>query len=61
MLDWSSCPAAERDPARMSGACVFKGTRVPITAFFENLQDDASVRQFVEWFPGVIGSSEGCS
>ena len=37
----------------MSGAWVFKGTRVPIAALFENLEDDASVQQFVEWFPGV--------
>ena len=53
MIDWSSCPAVERDPARMSGAWVFKGTRVPIAALFENLEDDASVHQFLEWFPGV--------
>jgi len=53
MIDWSSCRATERDPARMSGAWVFKGTRVPIAALFENLEDDASVHQFVEWFPGV--------
>ena len=53
MIDWSSCPSVERDPARMSGAWVFKGTRVPIAALFENLEDDASVHQFLEWFPGV--------
>ena len=53
MIDWSSCPAVERDPARMSGAWVFRGTRVPIAALFENLEDDASVHQFIEWFPGV--------
>ena len=53
MIDWSSCPATERDPARMSGAWVFKDTRVPIAALFENLEDDASVHQFLEWFPGV--------
>jgi uncharacterized protein (DUF433 family) len=53
MIDWSSCPAVERDPARMSGAWVFRGTRVPIAALFENLEDDASVHQFLEWFPGV--------
>ncbi len=53
MIDWSTCTAAERDPARMSGAWVFKGTRVPIAALFENLEDDASVLQFIEWFPGV--------
>ena len=53
MIDWSSCPAVERDPVRVSGAWVFKGTRVPVAALFENLEDDASVQQFVEWFPGV--------
>jgi len=37
----------------MSGAWVFKGTGVPIAALFENLEDDASVHQFLEWFPGV--------
>jgi uncharacterized protein (DUF433 family) len=53
MIDWSSCPAVERDPSRVSGAWVFKGTRVPVAALFENLEGDASPRQFVEWFPGV--------
>lgn len=53
MIDWSSCPAVEQDPARVSGAWVFSGTRVPVAALFENLEDDASVLQFIEWFPGV--------
>lgn len=53
MIDWSTCSAVERDPDRASGAWVFKGTRVPVAALFENLEDDASVQQFVEWFPGV--------
>lgn len=53
MIDWSTCAAVERDPARVSGAWVFRGTRVPVAALFENLEDDASVNQFVEWFPGV--------
>ena len=53
MIDWSTCPAVERDPARVSGAWVFLGTRVPISALFENLEDDASLHEFVEWFPGV--------
>ena len=52
MIDWSSCPAVERDPERVSGAWVFRGTRIPITALFENL-DGASTTQFVEWFTGV--------
>lgn len=53
MIDWSSCQAVERDTARVGGAWVFKGTRIPIAALFENLEDDASVHEFVEWFPGV--------
>ncbi len=53
MIDWSSCPAVERAPERVSGAWIFRGTRVPVAALFENLEDGASVSQFVEWFPGV--------
>lgn len=53
MIDWSTCAAVERHPGRVSGAWVFAGTRVPISALFENLEDDASLHEFVEWFPGV--------
>jgi uncharacterized protein (DUF433 family) len=53
MLDWSSCTAVERDPERVSGDWVFRGTRVPVTALFENLEDGAQTTQFLEWFPGV--------
>jgi uncharacterized protein (DUF433 family) len=53
MLDWSECPAVERDPGKVSGAWVFKGTRVPVKALFENLEDGARVDDFLEWFPGV--------
>jgi len=53
MIDWSSCVAVERDPARVSGAWVFRGTRVPVAALFENLEDDATLHEFLEWFPGV--------
>lgn len=53
MIDWSSCDAVESDPERVSGAWVFRGTRVPIAALFENLEDGVAAPQFVEWFPGV--------
>ena len=53
MIDWATCAVVDRDLARMSGAWVFRGTRVPIAALFENLEDDASLHQFLEWFPGV--------
>ena len=52
-MDWSSCPAVEQDPERYTGAWVFRGTRIPVAALFENLEDDASIHEFVEWFPGV--------
>jgi uncharacterized protein (DUF433 family) len=53
MLDWSSCSAVERDSQRVSGAWVFRGTRVPVSALFENIEDGVQVAQFVEFFPGV--------
>jgi uncharacterized protein (DUF433 family) len=53
MIDWSTCPVVERDPDRVSGAWVFRGTRVPVAALFENLEDGALASQSVEWFPGV--------
>ncbi len=55
MLHWEKCPAVERDPSKLSGAWVFRGTRVPVSALFENLKDGASVEQFLQWFPGVEG------
>lgn len=56
MKDWENCDAIERHPDRVSGAWVFRGTRVPVSAFFENLKDGASIEQFLEWFPGVTRS-----
>jgi uncharacterized protein (DUF433 family) len=52
MLDWTTCPAAERDPERLSGAWVFRGTRVPVSALFENLEGGATLDQFLAGFPG---------
>ena len=53
MNDWERLPAIERDQHTLSGAWVFRGTRVPVTALFENLRDGATIDQFLEWFPGV--------
>ena len=53
MIDWSSCHDVEPDPDRASGAWVFRGTRVPVAALYKNLEQDASVHQFLEWFPCV--------
>jgi uncharacterized protein (DUF433 family) len=53
MIDWSSCAAVERDPDKVSGSWVFRNTRVPVVALFENLEGGASVGDFLSWFPGV--------
>ncbi|MDZ4717338.1 MAG: DUF433 domain-containing protein [Roseiflexaceae bacterium] len=53
MHDWELLPAIERDSQKVSGTWVFRGTRVPVTALFENLRDGATLDQFLEWFPGV--------
>ncbi len=53
MLNWSECSAVERVPGKVSGAWLFKGTRVPVKALFENLESGATVEDFLEWFPGV--------
>jgi Uncharacterized conserved protein len=52
-LDWADCPAVERNPQRVSGAWVFRGTRIPVAALFQNLEDGVSLAEFVEFFPGV--------
>ncbi|NER81106.1 MAG: DUF433 domain-containing protein [Leptolyngbya sp. SIO1D8] len=56
MENSESLDMLERHPDKVSGAWVFKGTRVPVSAFFENLKDGASIDQFLEWFPGVTRS-----
>ena len=53
MKQWDALDAVERSPTTVSGAWVFRGTRVPVAALFENLRDGATIDQFLEWFPGV--------
>jgi uncharacterized protein (DUF433 family) len=38
-LDWSQCPAVESVPGKVSGAWVFRGTRLPVATVLENLED----------------------
>ena len=56
MHNWESIESIERKPNKVSGAWVFKGTRVPVSALFENLRDGATVEEFLDWFPGVTRS-----
>ena len=52
-LGWAGCTAVEQDPQRVSGVWVFRGTRIPVAALFENLEDGVTLAEFVELFPGV--------
>ena len=52
-MDWTQCSVIEHDPSKFSGAWVFRGTRIPVQALFDNLDSGATVDEFLEWFPGV--------
>ena len=49
-LDWSQCPDVESLPERLSGAWVFRDTRLPVSTVFENLKDCATVDKITDWF-----------
>ena len=53
MIDWSKCSAVERHPKIVSGAWVFRGSRLPVATLFENLAGGCNAAQFVEWFDGA--------
>jgi len=48
-LDWSQCPAVESVPGKVSGAWVFRDTRLPVATVIENLED-LSVEEVIEQF-----------
>ena len=52
-LDWSACPAVESVPGKLSGAWVFRGTRIPVSAVFENLEDGLTIDEIVQMFDGL--------
>jgi uncharacterized protein (DUF433 family) len=52
-LDWSQCDAVESVPGKVSGAWVLKGTRMPVSAIFENIAAGASIDDLMEWFDGL--------
>ena len=52
-LDWSQCPAVESVPGKRSGAWVFRGTRMPVAAVFENLEDGMSIDELVQLYDGL--------
>jgi len=52
MLDWSQCPVLESVPGKVSGAWVFRGTRVPVSAILKNLKH-LTLSEVVEEYPSV--------
>jgi uncharacterized protein (DUF433 family) len=52
-LDWSQCPAVESVPGKVSGAWVFRNTRMPVAAVFENIEDGVTIDELVELYAGL--------
>jgi len=52
-LNWDNCPAVSRSPDVMSGAVVFKNSRLPVSTLFGNLRSGATIDEFLEWYEGV--------
>ncbi len=52
-LDWSQCEAVESVPGKVSGAWVFRGTRIPVATVFENLEDGLGIDEIVRMFDGL--------
>ena len=50
---WDTCPEVERDPKRVSGARIFKRTRLPLSTVYAHLANGLSINEIVEQFPGV--------
>jgi hypothetical protein len=63
-LDWSQCPAVESVPGKVSGAWVLKGTRMPVSAIFENLDLRGHLKSGQWWSlqnrPTERGLGQGC-
>jgi uncharacterized protein (DUF433 family) len=52
-LDWSQCPAVESVAGKVSGAWVFKDTRMPVSAVFENLEDGITIDELIALYDGL--------
>jgi len=52
-LDWSQCPAVESVPGKVSGAWVFRNSRMPVAAVFENLEDGVTIDELVTLYAGL--------
>jgi uncharacterized protein (DUF433 family) len=51
--NWPKCSAVESAPGRAGGAWFLKGTRMPVSAVFENEKAGANFDKTTEWFDGL--------
>jgi uncharacterized protein (DUF433 family) len=52
-LNWSQCQAVESVPEKVSGAWVFRNTRLPVAAVFENLEDGVTIDELIGLYDGL--------
>jgi uncharacterized protein (DUF433 family) len=52
-MDWSLCGAVDRNPRKLGGTWCFHGTRLPVAALFEHVDQGSTIDEFLEWFPSV--------
>src|SRR2546423_996586 len=52
-LDWSQCPSVESVESKLGGAWVFRGTRMPVSAVFENLEDGVTIEELLSLYDGL--------
>jgi uncharacterized protein (DUF433 family) len=52
-LDWSQCPAVESVPGKVSGAWIFRDTRMPVSAVFENPEDGLTIDDLIQLYDGL--------
>jgi len=50
ILDWSQCSAVESIPGKVSGAWVFRDSRMPVQLVFENLEDGMTIDEITEQY-----------
>ena len=50
---WTHCEVVESRPNVLSGVPVIRGTRIPVSTIFENMESGATIDELVEWFPGL--------
>jgi uncharacterized protein (DUF433 family) len=49
-LDWSKCAAVESVRGKVSGAWVFKDTRMPVATIFENFEAGSDIEEILEQY-----------